>query len=210
MTRYSILLRGSKLQERSNVHAPFCNVSRYATAKLLIDSVYADTKGGTIKLASLACLPIFTAYLRGQPVLGDTGYTLSCLQTGPPMLRTPPSPRHFILPRNLDEIPLFPLFIARTFLHCPQFHPPILPRFSDRPLSIPPLLIFVQIEKNSFAKVLQKHRKYRAKRLFIRNRRNRRIVYSTLTCDNNHCMRDTWVDVLSMRILDSHASQVSR
>lgn len=36
------------------------------------------------------------------------------------MLRTPPSPRHFILPRNLDEIPLFPPFYRSHFPPLPS------------------------------------------------------------------------------------------
>lgn len=97
--------------------------------------------------------------------------------------------RHFILPRNLDEIPFFPLFfIARTFLHFAlnfilRFHLSQFPSFIN----------FFPSHDRGEKKIGPRKR---TKKLFIRSWTTYRL-YSTLTCDNNHCARDirgsTWL-----------------
>lgn len=95
--------------------------------------------------------------------------------------------RHFILPRNLDEIPFFPLFfIARTL--------PSISSSDSTFLNFLPLLIFSPLTTRSRGKKIGPRK--RTKKLFIRSWTTYRL-YSTLTCDNNHCARDirgsTWL-----------------
>lgn len=95
--------------------------------------------------------------------------------------------RHFILPRNLDEIPFFPLFfIARTL--------PSISSSDSTFLNFLPLLIFSPLTTRSRGKKIGPRK--RTKKLFIRSWTTYRL-YSTLTCDNNHCTGDirgsTWL-----------------
>lgn len=138
---------------------------------------------------------LFTNFYR--PPSWPTGFSgipvtlFPARKTGPPMLQTPLPPPSFYPTSEISTKYLFSPYFSSLALSS------TLPSISSSDstfLNFLPLLIFSPLTTRSRGKKIGPRK--RTKKLFIRSWTTYRL-YSTLTCDNNHCARDirgsTWL-----------------